>query len=227
MRFNIITIFPDIIDSYTNESILKRAKEKNLIEVNAINLRDFTEDKHKTTDDAPYGGGPGMVMKVEPICKAIQHVRAGVKAQDFASRQAVILLSPQGATFTQKKAQEFSKLEEITFICGRYEGFDARVSEFVDEEISIGNYVLSGGELPALVITEAVSRLIPGVLGDQESSVEETFSKSDNYIEYPHYTRPEVFEVDEKKYSVPEILLSGDHEKIKKWREKNAQKKKE
>lgn len=223
MIFNIITIFPEIFDSYINESILKRAREKKLITIDPINLRDFTTDKHKTTDDAPYGGGPGMIMKVEPICKAIK----SVETQNFASlkNHRVVLLSPQGKTFNQKVARKYAKLDQLTLICGRYEGFDARISKFVDEEISIGDYVLSGGELPAMVIVEAVARLVPGVLGHEHSADDETFSQDLDYIEYPQYTRPEFFTVEGKKHGVPAVLLSGNHRKIKEWRKKKTKRK--
>lgn len=241
MIFNLITIFPQIFNSYLNESILKRAQNKNLIKINPVNLRDFTTDKHHTTDDAPYGGGPGMVMKIEPLYQAILALR---KKYTERSRQRVepaltskqkikhriILLSPQGQTFNQKMAEKFSKLDVLTLICGRYEGFDARLSKFVDEEISIGDYVLSGGELPALVLVEAVSRLRPGVLGAKESIQEETFTEK-NILEYPQYTRPEVFTYpdflrEKKSLAVPKILLSGDHAKISAWRQKHLKIKK-
>ncbi|MBU1167030.1 tRNA (guanosine(37)-N1)-methyltransferase TrmD [Patescibacteria group bacterium] len=220
MKFNLLTIFPHIFDSYINESILKRAQAKDLITINPVNLRDFATDKHSIIDDTPYGGGPGMIMKVEPLYKAIKDIRSKAK-----KKHRVVLLSPQGKSFTQKVASDYAKLDEITFVCGRYEGFDARVSEFVDEEVSIGSYVLSGGELPALVVTEAVARLLPGVLGHEHSADDETYSKDLDYIEYPQYTRPEVFEVNGQELKVPEILLSGDHQKIKEWRKNKSSKK--
>lgn len=230
MKFNIITIFPELIFHYCNESILERAQKKKLININAMNLRDFAEDKHKTVDDTPYGGGAGMVMKPEPIFKALQALK---KKQETNSKKQkkIILLSPRGRQFDQRVAEEWAKLKEVTFICGRYEGVDQRVVDYmVDEEISIGPYVLAGGELGALVMIEAIARLIPGVLGNETSLLEETFgnsklkitrlparqenSKIENFIEYPQYTKPAVF----KKWKVPGVLLSGDHKKIKEWR---------
>ncbi len=222
MKFDIITIFPEIFDSYINESILKIAQKKKKIKIDIHNLRDFTKDKHKSVDDRPYGGGPGMLMMVEPIFKALKKI----KAKKGKKKEKIILLSPSGKTFNQKMATKFSTLKRITFICGRYEGVDARVEKLIDEKISIGDYVLSGGELPALVITEAVTRLIPGVLGKYESTKEESFSE-EKTLEYPHYTRPENFKPDKKtNWRVPKILLSGDHKKITDWRKKHSKKKK-
>lgn len=228
MKFNIITIFSELIAQYANESILGRAQKNKIIKVNAINLRDFTDDKRKTVDDTPYGGGAGMVMKPEPIYKALKSIDAipfkkvsglekvkKVFNGGAIKKKKTILLSPRGKQFDQKMAEKFSKLSEITFVCGRYEGIDERVVEnMVDEEISIGPYVLAGGELGALVILEAVSRLLPGVLGNPESLNEETFSLEN--AEYPQYTKPENF----KGWKVPPILLSGDHKKIREWRGK-------
>ncbi|MBU2591516.1 MAG: tRNA (guanosine(37)-N1)-methyltransferase TrmD, partial [Nitrospinae bacterium] len=170
-------------------------------------LRDYTHDKHRMTDDAPYGGGPGMVMKVEPIVEAIEKVRGA---------GPVLLMSPQGERFNQKMAQELAGEERLTIVCGRYEGFDERVRPFVDREISIGDYILTGGEIAAMAVIDSVSRLVPGVLGDSESLTEETFS--DSLIEYPHYTRPDSF----RGMEVPEVLLSGNHEEIRKWRRREA-----
>lgn len=223
MQFDIITIFPNIFDSYLNESILKRAQKKGLIKIKIHNLRDYTSDKRRTVDDRPYGGGPGMLLKVEPIYKALQSLK---------SKSKIILLDPAGKKFNQKMAKQLSKLDRLILICGRYEGFDERVKKFVDENVSIGDYVLSGGELPAMVITEAVSRLIPGVIGKTESLKEETFSelinlktyKLKNYIEYPQYTRPEIFTLGKKKLKVPQVLLSGDHKKIWEWKNKHVKK---
>jgi len=227
MKFNIITIFPELISHYAGETILGRAQKNNFIKINPINLRDFTEDKHKSVDDTPYGGGAGMVMKPEPIFKALKSLKA-LKQNRQSKQKRTILLSPRGKQFDQRMAEEFSKLDEITFVCGRYEGVDQRVSDYmVDEEISIGPYVLAGGELGALVVTEAVSRLIPGVLGNPDSLAEETHSiktlkhkniktsESDANIEYAQYTKPDDF----RDWKVPEVLLSGNHAEIKKWRE--------
>lgn len=237
MKFNIITIFPDIIKDYCAESILKRAQEKKLIDVNPVNLRDFTEDKHRTVDDTPYGGGPGMVMKPEPIYKALKSLDAipfhkadglskvkKIFTMDIKNKKKTVLLSPRGQQFDQRMAEKWSKLDEITFVCGRYEGIDQRVVDYmVDEEVSIGPYVLAGGELGSLVMIEAVSRLIPGVLGNEESLSEETFSQrptNDDQrtveVEYDQYTKPEDF----KGWKVPSVLLSGDHGKIREWRNK-------
>ncbi len=213
MKFNIITIFPDIISNYCNESILGRAQKKKLIKVNAVNLRDFSDDKRKTIDDTPYGGGAGMVMKPEPIYKALKKLNA-LKGK---KTKKTILLSPRGKQFDQRMAEKFSKLKEITFVCGRYEGIDQRVSNYmVDEEVSVGPYVLAGGELGALIITEAVARLKKGVLGNFDSLKEETFSLGEDITEYPQYTKPEKF----MKWKVPEVLLSGNHKKIEEWRKK-------
>ncbi|MBI4272967.1 tRNA (guanosine(37)-N1)-methyltransferase TrmD [Candidatus Uhrbacteria bacterium] len=205
MRFDIITIFPHILDSYFNESILKRAQEKKFISVHIHDLRIWTSNKHRTVDDRPYGGGPGMILKVEPIAKALRAIKRKKKSR-------VILLDPAGKQFSQQAAKKYSKLDQLIFVCGRYEGFDERVKKYVDEKISIGPYVLSGGELGAMVILEAVARLKAGVLGNAESLQEESHL-IEGYIEYPQYTRPEVFD----GRRVPSVLLSGDHKKIEEW----------
>ena len=225
MRFNVITIFPNIISDYCDETILARAQKNNIIKINPVNLRDFTHNNHKTVDDTPYGGGAGMVMKPEPIYEALVSLdaipfRAAnglVKLKKIINgslkqKKRTFLLSPRGRQFDQRIAEEWSRLDEITLVCGRYEGIDERVKNFVDEEISIGPYVLAGGELGALVIIEAVARLLPGVLGNAESLKEETFN--DNSSEYPQYTKPADF----KGSKVPDVLLSGDHGKIAEWR---------
>ncbi|TSC96166.1 MAG: tRNA (guanine37-N1)-methyltransferase [Parcubacteria group bacterium Athens1014_10] len=228
MKFDILTIFPSAFDSYFNLSIIKRAQKKGLIVIKEYNIRDYTNDKHKKVDDKPYGGGPGMVMKIEPIYQALEAVKKKeVKFAGRKNKQKIILLSPRGKTFNQKTAEKYSKLDRIIFICGHYEGVDERVKKLIDEEISIGDYVLSGGELGAMVIIDAVTRLIPGVLGNQESLKEESFNqskfKSKNLkvtLEYPQYTRPEIFLFNKNlKHKVPKILLSGDHKKIQDWRE--------
>lgn len=222
MKINFLTIFPDIFDSYLNESILKRAQNKKLVKFKTINIRDYTNDKHKKVDDAPYGGGAGMIMQVEPIFNALRSLK---KNQGKKGRSATILLSAKGKKFTQRDAKRLAKYNELTFVCGRYEGVDERVMRFVDEEISIGDYVLTGGELPAMVIADSVVRLIPGAIA-KESLAEESHSK-EGVTEYPQYTRPEVFKYHDKKSGkkkslpVPAVLLSGDHKKIKEWREKN------
>jgi tRNA (guanine37-N1)-methyltransferase len=210
MIFEIITIFPRIFDSYLSESLLYHAQKNKLVKVNIHNLRDFTKDKHKSVDDRPFGGGPGMVLKVGPIYRALFALGFKVeslKSKNKGKKEKIILLSPRGKKFNQRIAQRFSKLERIVLICGRYEGVDERVKNFIDEEISIGDYILSGGELPAMVIIEAVTRLIPGVLGNEESLKD---------LGYPVYTRPREF----KGMKVPKVLLSGDHKKIEEWRKK-------
>lgn len=218
MKFEVITIFPDLFKGFIGESLLARAQKKKLIKINLHNLRKWTDDKHKTVDDRPYGGGAGMVLKVEPIFKAVKTLKSK------KGKTRVILLSAKGKTFDQKKAQQLSKYDQLIFICGRYEGVDERVAKYVaDEEISIGNYVLFGGEVPAMVIVEVVSRLIPGVVAKEESVKNESFSdKESKEKEYPQYTRPEVFIVNKKKLNVPPVLLSGNHKKIAEWRRKNS-----
>jgi len=208
MQFDIITIFPDILDSYFNESILKRAQKAGKIKIKMHDLRKYAAGKHRSVDDKPYGGGPGMVLMIEPLYKTLKKIRKKKNSQ-------VILLDPAGKQFNQKIAQSYSKLDQLIMICGRYEGVDARIEEYIDQKVSIGSYILSGGELGAAVILEAISRLIPGVLGKYESTEYETFSGKDSeIIEHPQYTRPEVF----KGLKVPEVLLSGNHQEIAKWR---------
>jgi len=212
MQFDIITIFPHILDSYFAEAQIKRAVNKKLVSVKIHDLREYTEDRHRTTDDIPYGGGAGMVMKVEPIYKNVEAIvrKSPNKRKDIK----IILLSAKGKPYDQKKARELAKkYKQIVLICGRYEGVDERVVKYVaDEEISLGPYVLSGGELGAAVIIDSVARLTPGVVGNAMSLVEE--SHETEAVEYPQYTRPEIF----RGWKVPRILLSGDHGKIKKWR---------
>jgi len=212
MNFDIITIFPEIFHAYLSESILKRAVLKGLVEVRVHNLRDFTVDRHRTVDDCAYGGGPGMVMKPEPFFAAVETLRP-----DPAGGR-IIMMSPAGRKFDQDMAVELSKeTRHLLFLCGRYEAIDERVRiALVDDEISIGDYVLTGGELPALVIIDAVTRLIPGVLGDKNSAEAESFSWG--ILDYPHYTRPPVF----GNMAVPGILLSGNHKDIDRWRRKEA-----
>ncbi len=208
MDIDIITIFPEMFEGPLNVSLIKRAKEKGLIKISVHNLRDFTTDRHKSVDDYPYGGGAGMVMKPEPIFKAVRSLRR--------KESEVVLLSPVGEVFNQKLAEVFSKKEHLIFICGRYEGVDERVRTIISREISIGDYVLSGGELAAMVVIDVVVRLIPGVVGDPDSLKEESFQWG--ILEYPHYTHPREIE----GLKVPEVLLSGDHEKIRRWRRKEA-----
>ena len=214
MKFNIITIFPKIFDSYFNESIIKRAQQKRLVEINIHDLRKYTIDLHKTVDDRPYGGGFGMILMIEPIYKAVKDIKKRFKSKNSKT----ILLSAKGKKFDQKMAMRFSKLDQLIIISGRYEGVDERVAKHIaDEEISIGEYVLTGGEVPAMVIVDAVTRLIPGVI-KEGSLKEESFSSISK--EYPQYTRPEKIKLDNKERRVPKILLSGNHKKIKEWKEK-------
>ncbi len=210
MRFDVLTIFPEVFHPYLKCGVLGKAVERGLIQIRIVNIRDFASGKHKNTDDRPYGGGEGMVMKPEPIYNALESI-------DREENSLVVLLSPQGERFDQEMAWELSKYDQLILICGRYEGVDERVRILcAEKEISIGDYILTGGELAALVVIDAVSRLIPGVLGGQFSNVEESFSNG--LLEYPQYTRPRVF----KGLEVPEVLLSGNHEQIKKWRRREA-----
>ena len=236
MRIEIITLFPQIFSGFLNESLLARAQKKKLLTIKTHNLRRWTTDKHKTVDDRPYGGGAGMVLKPEPIFKAVRALSLKFKNQKSKLRKdRVILLSAKGKTFTQKDARRLSKYDRIIFICGRYEGVDERVAKYVaDEEISIGNYVLFGGEVASMVIIEAVSRLIPGVVAKEESIKNESFSdKEAKEKEYPQYTRPEVFipktsnkgkvvSSKVKSWKVPGVLLSGNHKNIDEWRKKQS-----
>lgn len=215
-RFDVITIFPEMIASYADASILGRAQKKKLIEVRAPNLRDWTTDKHRTVDDTPYGGGAGMLMKVEPIEKAVGKLK-GRKGRE-GKKVRVILTSASGKLFTQKDARRLAKYDQLIFICGRYEGVDHRVEKHVaDETFSIGDYVLTGGELPALVMVDAIARMVPGVLGSK-ASLESESHDEEGMLEYPQYTKPERY----KKWKVPAVLLSGDHKKIEEWRKKNT-----
>src|SRR5687768_3166142 len=205
MRIDVLTIFPEMIQEAVGHSILKRAQESGLVTINAINLRDFAADKHKTTDDTPVGGGGGMIMKPEPIANALDALGEGDRR--------VILTEPRGKLFTQQVARELSKEEHLVFICGRYEGVDERVRQrLVTDELSIGDYVLTGGELPALVMLDAVVRLIPGALGEESAPEDDSFAEP--LLEYPQYTKPRSF----RGWEVPEILFSGHHAQIEKWR---------
>jgi tRNA (guanine37-N1)-methyltransferase len=216
VTFHIITIFPKIFDSFLKESFIKRAQEKRKIKIKIYNLRDFALDKRKTVDDRPYGGGLGMVLKVEPIYRAVKFIKSKIKNQ----KSKIILFTPRGEQFNQKMAYSFSKFKHLILICGRYEGVDERVAKYIAEvKLSIGPYDLMGGELPAMVVIETVTRLIPGVIGKPEF-LKERFFKG-GFIEYPQYTRPAVFSPKKGVYwKVPQILLSGNHKKIKGWREK-------
>ena len=211
MRFDVFTLLPQTLSPYLQASILQKAAERGLIEIALHNIRDWTRDKHHTTDDTPYGGGGGMVMKPEPVFEAVESVLGPEPACP------VIMLSPQGRVFSQSVADELSHHERLALLCGRYEGVDERVHEhLVTDEISIGDYVLTGGELPALVVIDAVARLIPGVLGDPEGAADD--SHATGLLEYPHYTRPPEF----RGWKVPEVLLSGHHGEVDRWRREQA-----
>lgn len=213
MQVDILTIFPNMFESPLQESILKKAQEKGIIQINVFDIRAFSNDKHKKVDDYPFGGGVGMVMKPEPIFEAWEHAYS--LNPNLITK--TIVFTPQGHVLNQAKAEELAKLERLILICGHYEGIDERVHEqLIDEEISIGDYVLTGGELPAMVLIDAVTRLLPGVLGSEESAQQDSFS--DGLLEYPQYTRPRVY----RGLEVPEVLLSGDHEKIRLWRRKQS-----
>jgi len=214
MIFHIITIFPNIFQSYFQESIIRRAQEKNKIKIKIYNLRDFTEDKHKTIDDTPYGGGVGMIMKIEPIYKAITSIKKNIKN---LTKTKTISFAAQGKEWNQNTANNFKNLDNIIMICGRYEGIDARIKEFIDIEISVGKYILTGGEIPAMILVDSISRLLPDVLGNKNSLQEESHVK-ENYLEYPQYTRPEIFKTNNKEYKVPPILLSGNHKEIENFK---------
>ena len=212
MKFDVVTIFPRMMLAGLAEGVVSRGIARGLIDIAVHDLRDHTTDRHRTVDDVPYGGGPGMVMKPEPLVRAVEIIRAKRGSPD-----AVVLLSPQGRTFQQAEAVRMSRLTHIVLLCGRYEGMDERVRELVaTDELSIGDYVLSGGELPALVVIDAVSRLIPGVVGDEQSVEQDSFA--DGVLDYPHYTRPAEF----GGLKVPDVLLSGHHADVRRWRRKTA-----
>lgn len=210
MKIQILTLFPEMFTGVFGSSIIKKAQEKNIVDIDIINFRDFSTNKHKTVDDYPYGGGNGMVLKPEPIFSAVESI---VGYQD----SRIFMLSPQGQTFTQKKAEELSNEQQLIFICGHYEGFDERIREhLVTEELSIGDFVLTGGELAAMVVVDSLVRLLPGVLGNEASA--ETDSFTSDLLEYPQYTRPESF----RGWQVPEVLISGHHKNIAEWRRKES-----
>lgn len=216
-QFDILTIFPKIFDSYFSESIVKRAQEKGAIEIKVHNLREYSTNKHHNVDDTPYGGGAGMVMQVEPIYRAVADVQKG----NLKSR--IIIFSAKGKRYTQRDAKRLAQYDQLIFICGRYEGVDERVAEYVaDEEISIGDFVLTGGEIPAMLVVDSVSRLLPGVLGNDQSAEIESHSE-DGYLEYPQYSKPEEF----NSWKVPQVLLSGNHAEIEHWRKMNSKNKKQ
>lgn len=230
MRFDIITIFPTFFESFRAEALIARAQNKKIISINIHNLRDWTRDNHKTVDDRPYGGGAGMVMMVEPLMKAVQS--AARSAKNVKQKTRVILFSAKGKKLDQSLARNYAKkYDQLILICGRYEGIDERVAEYIaDEEVSIGDYVLFGGEVPAMVVMEAVTRLLPGAVGKQASIEDESFKdtkgivkqQATRFLEYPHYTRPEAIKIGGKIRRVPKILLSGNHKKIEDWRGKHS-----
>jgi tRNA (guanine37-N1)-methyltransferase len=244
VKFKTLSIFPEFFDSATNFSLLKKAQEKGFISVESINLRDYADQTvvHKAVDDRPFGGGAGMVMMVEPVYRAIKELRVtsyesnsdlGVPntlpRNSQPNNLKTIIFSPKGRKYDQSVAEEFAKLDELILICPHYEGFDERILNFVDEEICIGDYVLTGGEIPALAVIDSVARLIPGVLGNETSAQTESFSElsasGKRNLEHPQYTRPATFIDDEgKEYKVPDVLLSGNHKEIEKWRESNSSK---
>lgn len=213
MKISILTLFPEMFQGPLDYSIVKRAKEKGLVTINLVNIRDFASDSYKTVDDHPYGGGTGMIMKVDVIDRALQ--------QTINNKQKtttkIILLDPRGTPYTQTKARELSKLDKLILVCGHYEGVDERVGSLIDERISIGSYILTGGELGAMIIADSVIRLIPGVLSKSDAIKNESFSETMK-LEHPQYTKPRTY----KKHSVPSVLLSGDHKKIHRWRNDNA-----
>lgn len=214
MNFYVMTLFPEMVMGGLNNSIIKRAMENDLIRIEAVNIRDYTLDKHKKVDDYPFGGGAGMLMQAQPVWDCYQSILSGIKSE----KPRILYMSPQGKTFNQEMARELSKEEDLIFLCGHYEGIDQRVLDRIDvEEVSIGDYVLTGGEFPAMVMIDTISRLVPGVLNNDTSTDEESFSDS-NLLEYPQYTRPEEWE----GVKVPEVLLSGHHKNIEKWRLEKA-----
>ncbi|MDD5750282.1 MAG: tRNA (guanosine(37)-N1)-methyltransferase TrmD [Candidatus Pacebacteria bacterium] len=241
MRIDIITIFPEICDFYFQQSLLKKAQQAGLLKLKAHNLRDFTNDKHRAVDDKPFGGGRGMVMKIEPIARAVKEIEKEFyplrgKSKASSKKSRIVLFSPRGKEFNQKMATKWAKSDQLILICGRYEGVDERVARnLADEIVSIGDYVLMGGELPALIVAETVARLLPGVVGHSEDLIGERITKSKGFLEYPQFTRPEIFCVDKKGkacppdssskqrcWRVPKVLLSGNHKEIDAWRQKNS-----
>ena len=214
MRIDMVTIFPEMFAGPFGDSITKRAVDNGIIDIHFTNFRDYAEDKHHHVDDTPFGGGAGMVIKPEPMYKAVRDVLG--KTQEFAANRRVLIMDPSGPTFTQEKAKELAGYDQLVFICGHYEGFDARIYKLADEAISIGDFILTGGELPAMVITDAVSRMLPGVLGAPDSAPTDSFYEG--LMEFPQYTRPREFE----GMAVPEVLLSGNHAKIRQWRREQS-----
>ncbi|MEC0269453.1 tRNA (guanosine(37)-N1)-methyltransferase TrmD [Paenibacillus anseongense] len=217
MRIDVLTLFPEMFDGVFSSSILGKARDKGIVSLNTVNFREYSNNKHNTVDDYPYGGGGGMVLKPEPIFAAVEALPKHQEAEEVPAQPRVILMCPQGKPFSQKIAEELSSEEHLVFICGHYEGYDERIRQYlVTDELSIGDYVLTGGELPAMVVIDSVVRLLPGVLGNEMSAVTDSFSTG--LLEYPHYTRPAKF----REWEVPEMLLSGHHENVKRWRRKES-----
>jgi tRNA (guanine37-N1)-methyltransferase len=215
MRFDVLTLFPQIFSGYLGESILNKAIEKNLVQIHLHNMRDWADNKHQKIDDRPYGGGPGMILMAQPVVNCVEDV---LRLTDCPGQ--LIMLSPQGQRLDQPTVEKLAKLDRLTMICGRYEGFDQRISDILQPmEISIGDYVLNGGEVAAMVLIDAVSRLIPGVLGDERSHVDDSFSSGNRQLEFPQYTRPREF----RGLTVPDVLLNGNHQQIALWRETESQ----
>jgi tRNA (guanine37-N1)-methyltransferase len=213
MKFTILTLFPEMFSGPFDHSMIKRAKQKGLVDIEFVNIRDFATDKHKSVDDHPYGGGAGMILRVDVVDRALKAVES--RESKVESRKQIILLDPRGQTYNQQKAEELSQFDHIILLCGHYEGIDERIRSFVDQQISIGDYILTGGEIPVMSIIDSITRLVPGVLVDPEATVKESFH---GLLEYPQYTRPEEYQ--NKK--VPEILLSGHHQHILRWQQEQA-----
>jgi tRNA (guanine37-N1)-methyltransferase len=221
MTFHIITIFPEIFNSYFSESIIRRAKESGKIKIKIHDLRNWASGRHRAVDDKPYGGGAGMVLMAEPLFKAVHDIKKKVPKKE---KTRVILFSAKGKKYNQARAKKLVGFKNFIMICGRYEGVDERVAKYLaDEEISVGDFVLTGGEIPAMILVDSISRLLPGVLGNKESLALESHTE-EGYLEYPHYTRPEILTVKKKKMKAPKVLLSGNHGKIEEWRKKNSNK---
>jgi tRNA (guanine37-N1)-methyltransferase len=222
MKISILTLFPEMFDGPFDHSIIKRAQEKGIVTIEKINIRDFGIGSHQMVDDTPYGGGIGMILKVDVLHKAIEHAKKLFSQQynNSSMKQLVILMSASGKSYKQSLAKQFSKLDHLIIICGHYEGVDERIMNYIDEEISIGDFVLTGGELPAMMIVDSVTRLIDGAI-TQGATEDESFSTDDLILEYPHYTKPQIYEDN----AVPDVLLSGNHKKIAEWRAEHALKK--
>lgn len=215
MKITVLTLFPEILRVVLSSSIIGRAQKNKLLELSLVNIRDFATDKHKSVDDKPYGGGVGMIMRIDVVERAISNSKINIKNSKI--KEKVVLLDPKGKLFNQTTARKYTRFDHIILVCGHYEGIDSRILHFVDESISIGPYILTGGEIPAMTIVDSVTRLLPGVLSKKEATINESYSKK-NVFEYPQYTRPDEY----KGFSVPKILLSGNHEQIKKWKEKSS-----